>query len=228
MKPSTPSGLRHRYSLRLQGYDYSQSGLFFITIVTYGRASIFGKIVDGEMRLNQFGKIVQEEWERTSIVRPTIKLDAFEVMPNHFHGILRLEDHPVSGRTTRRNVSTIMAPGRVASTEAMLTESFDSNEDHPSIVGATRPNSNVQDVTSRVAPTTTLQSGSLGAIVGQFKSNVTKRIRLLCEDDSFSIWQRNYYEHILHDQADYERIAGYILENPSNWYADDENPDKSS
>jgi REP element-mobilizing transposase RayT len=38
------------------------------------------------------------------------------------------------------------------------------------------------------------------------------------------LWQRNYYEHIIRDQADYERIAGYILDNPVNWDQDEENP----
>jgi REP element-mobilizing transposase RayT len=42
--------------------------------------------------------------------------------------------------------------------------------------------------------------------------------------DSGNIWQRNYYEHILRDEADYERIAGYILDNPVNWDQDEENP----
>jgi hypothetical protein len=46
--------------------------------------------------------------------------------------------------------------------------------------------------------------------------------------NSGDIWQRNYFEHILRDQADYERIAGYILENPVNWDKDEENPRKSA
>jgi len=38
------------------------------------------------------------------------------------------------------------------------------------------------------------------------------------------LWQRNYYEHIIRNQTDYERIADYIAANPSNWKMDDENP----
>lgn len=59
-------------------------------------------------------------------------------------------------------------------------------------------------------------------MVGSFKSSVTRRAGR--ELNSANIWQRNYYEHIIRDQKDYERIAGYILANPSAWDKDDENP----
>ena len=70
--------------------------------------------------------------------------------------------------------------------------------------------------------TSNVKSGSLGAIVRSFKSNVTRRAGL--ELNSGNIWQRNYYEHILRDEADYERITGYIFDNPLNWDQDEENP----
>ena len=80
--------LSQRKSPRLPGYDYSQSGVYFITICTAGRAHLFGEIADGEMVLNDYGKIVQEEWERTPIIRPEIEIDWYVVMPNHFHAII--------------------------------------------------------------------------------------------------------------------------------------------
>ena len=66
------------------------------------------------------------------------------------------------------------------------------------------------------------KSGSLGAIVGSFKSAVTHRAGI--ELNAGNVWQRNYYEHIIRDQAEYECIARYIAENPSNWEQDDERP----
>jgi putative transposase len=65
-------------------------------------------------------------------------------------------------------------------------------------------------------------AGSIPTIVRAFKSAVTYRAGR--ELDSANIWQRNYYEHILRGQADYERIANYIAANPSNWAEDEENP----
>ena len=64
--------------------------------------------------------------------------------------------------------------------------------------------------------------GSVGAIVASFKSAVSHRAG--GELDSGNIWQRNYYEHIIRDNVDYNRIAGYILDNPLNWDQDEENP----
>ena len=75
-------------SIRLPGYDYSQPGTYFITIVTHNRQCFFGNIVDGEMMLNEFGVLVKNEWLKTGIIRPNIVIDAFVVMPNHLHGII--------------------------------------------------------------------------------------------------------------------------------------------
>ena len=58
---------RHRRSIRLPHYDYTAAGAYFVTICTYGRECLFGEIVEGEMRLNDFGVIVREEWEKTAV-----------------------------------------------------------------------------------------------------------------------------------------------------------------
>ena len=63
-------------------------------------------------------------------------------------------------------------------------------------------------------------SGSLGAIVRSFKSATTKRINLLRETPGAVLWQRNYHEHIIRDQADENRIRGYIVANPQLWKQD--------
>jgi hypothetical protein len=82
----------HRRSIRLPGYDYSQPGAYFVTICAYQRQCLFGEIIDGQMRLNQYGAIVADEWQKSSIMRREIELDAWVVMPNHFHGIVIIEN----------------------------------------------------------------------------------------------------------------------------------------
>ena len=67
------------------------------------------------------------------------------------------------------------------------------------------------------------RAGSLGAIIGQFKAAVTKRVAGLADGPNV-VWQRNYYEHIIRDEADLNRIRTYIAENPSKWAEDPENP----
>jgi len=75
---------------------------------------------------------------------------------------------------------------------------------------------------SRRGITPDVKPGSLGAIVRSFKSAVARHAGI--ELNSGTIWQRYSYEHIIHNQADYERIAAYILTNPANWDQDEENP----
>ncbi len=84
--------LHHRRSIRLKEYDYSQAGAYFITICTHQRENLFGKIVDGEMKLNEFGQIAHEEWHKTALIRGEIDLDEFVIMPNHFHGIVIIHE----------------------------------------------------------------------------------------------------------------------------------------
>lgn len=80
--------LHHRRSTRLQNYDYSLAGAYFVTICTHNRLPFLGSMVDGEMRLSAVGRIVEEEWLRTASLRPFVVLDAYVLMPNHLHGIL--------------------------------------------------------------------------------------------------------------------------------------------
>jgi hypothetical protein len=68
----------YRKSIRLKEYDYSRPGEYFVTICMYNHECIFGEIVNGEMCLNEIGKIVNEEWLRTAIICPDIQLDAYK------------------------------------------------------------------------------------------------------------------------------------------------------
>jgi REP element-mobilizing transposase RayT len=78
--------------LRLPYYDYAGAGVYFVTIVAKNRECLFGDVVDGVMRLSDFGRIVEEEWLRSAEIRREIQLDAFVVMPNHVHGIVVIDD----------------------------------------------------------------------------------------------------------------------------------------
>jgi len=82
----------HRRSIRLQGYDYSQPGIYFITLCTQNRECLFGEILNGEMRLNEFEKIANQCWLEIPHHFPNVQLDEFVVMPDHIHGIIVLND----------------------------------------------------------------------------------------------------------------------------------------
>ena len=79
-----------RVSRRLSNYNYSNEGLYFITLNIQDEIALFGDIYDGELQLNTFGKIAKEEWLKTKQVRDNIALHEFIVMPNHFHAIVEI------------------------------------------------------------------------------------------------------------------------------------------
>jgi len=98
-------------SSRLEGYDYSREGAYFITICTKDKKCWFGGVVDGKIVLSNEGKIVNEEWQKTSEIRDNVDLDAYMIMPNHFHGIIVIQNNTVE--TTRGVVSNKKNRGKI-------------------------------------------------------------------------------------------------------------------
>ncbi|MBC7884508.1 MAG: hypothetical protein H7X99_03490 [Saprospiraceae bacterium] len=89
-KPKYNPQKHHRRSIRLKGYDYSQEGLYFITICCESREYRFGKIENGDMILNDAGKNADECWLEIPKHFPNAILHEYIVMPNHVHGIIEL------------------------------------------------------------------------------------------------------------------------------------------
>src|SRR5690242_8940341 len=88
--------IHHRKSIRLQGYDYSQNGAYYLTVCSYKRQCIFGKIINDDYdtkrcERTELGKIIEKCWYEIPIHYPFVKLDAFIVMPNHMHGVIFIE-----------------------------------------------------------------------------------------------------------------------------------------
>jgi REP element-mobilizing transposase RayT len=122
-------------------------------------------------------------------VRPDIELDAYVVMPNHFHAIFFIrESSNVAGATHR------VAP----------TKNYCAIAGKPGRPGGPKPR-------------------SVGAIIGQFKSLVTKKFNITRQYFDGSLWQRNYYEHVIRDEQSLHRIREYIATNAQRWDLDREN-----
>ena len=93
------TGLPKRKRIRLKGYDYSQNGAYFITICTENRMKLFGEIESVGVgqglcscRLTPIGHIIEREWYALTDRYPHITLCDFVVMPNHVHGIVRIDN----------------------------------------------------------------------------------------------------------------------------------------
>ena len=84
----------HRRSIRLRGYDYAAPGAYFVTICVQGRQCLFGAVVDGELLLNDAGRMVRAIWDVLPERFPALVLDATVVMPNHFHTVVMLREAP--------------------------------------------------------------------------------------------------------------------------------------
>lgn len=180
-----PNTYSQRKSIRLKGYDYSQEGLYFVTICTQGHICLFGEIYQHEMILNEVGKMVEKCWLDISYYFPDIALHDYVIMPNHIHGILEI------------------------------------------IVGTN--NNSSEKIGIFESPKRTI-----GSVIRGFKNGVIKRLKetglleqILANNYSplqqikrNSIWQRNYYEHIIRNENSCNKITDYINLNPSNWKKD--------
>jgi putative transposase len=188
----------HRQSIRLRGYDYTQAGAYFVTIVVRDRECLLGDIIGDEMRLNDYGRVVAAEWQKLPVRFPHVTTDASIVMPNHLHGII-----VIGGR--RGEASAAGQTGQ---------------HDMPGGGFAPTPRG---DASPR-RPSGTIP-GSLGAIVQNFKSTSTRQVNALRRTSGLPLWQRNYFERIIRDERELNRIREYIINNPLKWALDAENPD---
>jgi len=105
----------HRRSIRLQGYDYSRSGAYFVTVCAYNKECLFGEIVDGKMVLNEYGNIILREWMRTPVIRMEMSIDEFVIMPNHIHGIVCITNIGANSRSPLREPRINMGHKTLAS-----------------------------------------------------------------------------------------------------------------
>lgn len=181
--------IHHRRSIRLPGYDYTSEGSYFVTIVTHHRERLFGEIINDEMVLNDFGKIVNLTWNDLPNHNPDIGLDEFIIMPNHVHFIVYLFNP----------VHTVGA----GSQPAPVDQTVNHNR-------------------AGLEPAPTKTQTPLSEIVRQLKTFSTRRINTSRNTPGVPVWQRNYYEHIIGTDREYETIAAYIANNPSNWILDRE------
>lgn len=214
--------IHHRQSIRLKGYDYSQNGIYFVTICTQNREHLFGEIMDGEMHLNEAGKMIQLIWDEIPKFYSWFEIDAFQIMPNHIHGIIMIQNESSVGAGPRACPDT--TPRACPDDKCACPDnwSLNLNSGWPDNSGQLPDNSGRPQ---GVAPMKIL---SLSDIVHRFKTMSTNRYTNGVKNDNWQpfggkLWQRNYYEHIIRDEISLEKICTYIIDNPRNWDMDDMN-----
>lgn len=162
--------------MRLTEYDYWSPGAYFITACTFDRAFLFGEVRDGVLFLNDLGRLIHETWDWLGHHYPLVSTQEHVVMPNHFHGIILIQEAGSRG-------------SRAAST--------DSSEESPSLI----------------------------RLVNAFKTVSAKRINSIRGTPGVPVWQRGFYDHIVRNELDLNRVREYIRANPLQWSVDEENPE---
>ncbi len=184
-------------SSRWHRYDYTNNGLYFVTICVQNRKCHLGKVKNGIMGLSPIGVIVCKEWFKTEKIRRNVRLGEFIIMPNHLHGIIEITGNN-TGET--KNIGTdVETLRRNVSTDAGKKD--------------------VNWQMSQISP----KSGSLSEIVRSFKSACTREIHQ--SGYKYFSWQPRFYDHVLKINADsLDKIRYYIKYNPRMWDKDKNNP----
>ena len=209
-------GLPQRRSIRLKGYDYSQAGLYFITICCQDRTCRLGEVVGAgftpaqkgqpaqigqpqgiahttQMVLNEYGNIAYNEWAKLPERFTNFELDIFQIMPNHMHGIIVLKDVVGATLAVARDDDVVARDNTVGD----------------------------GDIGAGASPAPT--SATISDIVGAYKSLVANGCLEIYKSKNEmmgKLWQRNYYEHIIRNEQSYQIISDYIINNPAKWAED--------
>lgn len=175
-------------------YDYSQAGYYFVTMCVNNRELLLGEIKDGKMALSAAGEVARFTWNDLTRHNMNILLDEFVIMPNHMHGIIIIKDSVGAGsKPARVNINQ---------TNVRIKTMVDRDN----------------NVRAGLEPAPT---HGLPEIVRQFKTFSAKIINQTRKISGRSVWQRNYYEHIIRDDNDLNRIREYIINNPVKWEEDE-------
>ncbi len=205
----------HRRSIRLKGHDYSQEGIYFLTLCVKNRTHLFGTISNGKMNLNPFGEIAKEEWIKSMEIRGNITLGEFRIMPNHMHGIIQINyskgenNHTGKFRSPSQTIGAIIRGYKGVTTKRIkiLIRKLRTGESQFAPFESPIPPGESQ-----------FRSGELQIGRGELQFTPTNLIKSI--DLSKSIWQRDYYDIIIRDRRAYDTISNYIINNPENWTED--------
>ena len=178
----------NRRSIRLQDYDYSQSGAYFVTVCTKNNECLLGNVINGETVLSPIGKIAQEYLINIPNHFKNVRLDTFVIMPNHIHLLIYNEGVQLNAPTPDNRNNNVQF------------------------------NSQVKNYYSHISP----KKNTLSVIIRTYKSALVQ----WCRNNNYESfeWQRGYYDHIIRNEEECNKIREYIINNAAKWDLDKENP----
>ena len=205
---------------RLREYDYAQDGAYSVTVCTEWRVHLFGRVVDGGMELNAAGRAVEAVWHELPMHYPHVELDVFVVMPDHVHGIVVLVGgDSEAGSDSGPTLGSATVGSRPE--EAGLKPAPTQEGARPEEAGL-KPAPTQDARTQDEAPTKVRRHG-LSEVVRGFKTYSGRRVNGLRGTPGVAVWQRGYYEYVVRNEEDMNRIRQYFQENPLRWSLKREN-----
>jgi putative transposase len=207
-------GGHRRQSHRFRSWDYSIPAGYFVTICTQGRECILGEIADGEIHLSGAGEIVRAQWGTVPGHFPGVTLDEYTIMPNHFHGIVVITSvvKPRRGEVSSPHIDGILS-------------THIEKIPHPHIDGIPSPDfeevssPHIDGIASPLTP-----SPRLGTIIAYFKYRSTKLINQQRGTPGRKVFQRDFHDRIIRNEAELQHIRTYIRNNHCRWSSDVEHP----
>ena len=189
--------IHHRKSIRLKDYDYTSDGAYFMTVCTQHMEYMFGNIINGKMVLNPAGEMIRKWLFKLENKFKNILLDEYIIMPNHIHLIIFIMNVVVG-------VDLCVNPER----------------------GVKQNSSCIQDRHIGLP----LRRNGVSQIIQWLKTMTTNEYIRNVKQNNWKpfdqkIWQRNYYDRIIRNEKELDKIKKYIFENPLKWELDKNNPE---
>ncbi|MBN1578406.1 MAG: hypothetical protein JW913_17730 [Chitinispirillaceae bacterium] len=192
--------IHHRKSVRLKGYDYSQPGYYFITINIDNIRCMLACWERGKLKLLPVGETAKRYWLEIPKHYPNVALDEYVIMPDHFHGIMRIIDQ--NDNSNGFNV------GARHGVPLPVDNTHDAPLNHVSLPAARNSTASISVRFQKVFP------GSVSSIINQYKGAVTR----WCKKTGYASfkWQSLFYDHIIRNEKELQRIRWYIRNNPAS------------
>lgn len=187
----------HRRTIRLNGFDYSNNGYYFVTVCVQNRENLFGEINNGQMILNEIGENINKIFI-DYFNNKYFKMDEFILMPDHFHIIIIIYNK-------HDDVGAGLVPA--------LNENNERADDE-----------NNERATTRVAPTNITLGKIIGELKSRITNEYIKNVKINNRPRfDKRLFQRNYFERIIRNEKEYLKIKEYIKSNPEMWERDRNN-----
>lgn len=198
-----------RKNMRLQGYDYSRAGMYFLTIVVQKRLHLFGHIENGQMILNDAGQMIEKWYREIENKYYDKRCHQMVVMPNHFHCIIENVEMDAHAHVSGAHVGTPLRGRPIVDGGRPIDDDG-------------RPNPNKYGLHNKK------NGATIGDVMDWFKTMTTNEYIRGVKNDNWQrfdgkLWQRNYYDNIIRNGPNFERISNYINKNPENWENDNFN-----